>query len=119
LQLVIRGGAIEALGVVCVPLIVVTFLLPDAARVYWAAALVTIGVSAAIIGGVMGLFGYHKLKKEREAGYTTSPQDARKYPTLFWLHPVTMQVMLRPHEPRPPMGALGKQLNMIAIIRGR
>ncbi|MGX7678735.1 hypothetical protein ACSMXN_07535 [Jatrophihabitans sp. DSM 45814] len=112
--MVARGGALEILTALCILCIPLLRLMPHAVWWYWAGTFAGLGGAALICGVVLGFVGYGKLGKERALGYSTSPQDARKDPSLFLLHPVTLEVMLRPNEPRPER--MGKDINVRELL---
>ena len=57
-----------------------------------------IGLTA---GLCVALWGNHKTRREVEAGYTVQTQIATQNPELFLLTYKTLEILSRPHEPRP------------------
>lgn len=53
------------------------------------------------VGCAVGLVAWRKRGREIEHGYTSSIKVAREDMDLFWVHPITLQVIRRPGEPRP------------------
>lgn len=83
---------------------------------YWGGACGALSLSSLLVGMVFGFRGYWKLRRERDAGYTTALPDATKNAGLFLLHPVTFAVIAAPYEPRPQ--TLGKAVKVRDIIFG-
>jgi len=98
--LVAKGGALEVAAVVSGMLIAFESAFGDK-WYYWGDTFLAISVASVVVGATLGLRGYAKLKRERRAGYTTALLDARKDRSLFLLHPVTFDVLLRPDQQRP------------------
>jgi hypothetical protein len=99
-KFVARGGAMEGLVPFCA--VAISFESMFGRKwYYWGGFF---GILSGIfigIGLTMGIRGYSKLRREREAGYTTALPDAEKYPELFLLNPVTFAVISPPYAPRP------------------
>jgi hypothetical protein len=99
--LYVRGAAAEvATAAIGLPFLVLQTVLPGP-TVVWLVLGLVIAFMCIAVGMILGFYGYFQDKREQAAGYTTSPPTARKNSQLFLVQPVTHEVVLRPHQPRP------------------
>jgi hypothetical protein len=96
--LVLRGTVIELAGAsMVVPLAVAAVGRHDV----WTGFFLSIGIAAAVVGGMLSIRGFRKAREEAPKGYATLPKMAMMYQYLYLLHRLDFHVMLYPGQARP------------------
>lgn len=88
-----------------------------AAKDLWKALWLGMSMAAVVVGLILQARGIMKVRKEDQHGYATSPGRATERTDLYFLHPVTFEVLRRPGEERGPN--LGHSVALVDVLRGR